>query len=143
MENVCSIERPPQVAAGWSGAPGRLALSQAWITFLGGTGQQQEQALAQLVSGTDRLIEQEQDVRGSDWVAQQRAALHAMLMRLVRSLPVHSALRRAALWHSRLSHESLVAHLQEHGPSPVIDEALRAGCLVLRLPGSGAAALTH
>lgn len=88
MENGCSIERPPQVAAGWSGAPGRLALSQAWITFLGGTGQQQEQALAQLVSGTDRLIELEQDVRGSDWVAQQRAALHAMLMRLVRSLPV-------------------------------------------------------
>lgn len=134
MQNVSVFERPPHGSASWS--DGLSAVGAA-------PGRQQEQALTQLVSGTDRLIEQEQDARGSDWVAQQRAALHVMLIRLVRSLPVHSALRRAALWHSRLSHEALVAHLQEHGPSPVIDEALRAGCLVLRLPGSGAAALTH
>lgn len=122
---------------------GRLALSEAWITWVGGSPQQQERALAQLVWRTDRLIEQGQDAQGDDWAAHQRAALHLLLMGLVRSLPANSTLRRDALWHSRQSHEALTAHLQEYGPSAAIEEALRAGCLLLQIPGSAAAVTPH
>ena len=123
--------------------PGRLELSEAWVAWLGGSPQQQALALGRLVLGTDRLVEQGQDVHGPSWAAHQRAALHRLLMGLVQSLPVHSALRREALWHSRLSHEALVVHLQQHGPSTVIEEALRAGCLLLRWPGAETAARRH
>ncbi len=123
--------------------PDRLALSQAWVALLGGSPAQQELALAALVEGTDGRIDRDQDAHGPDWAAQQRAQLHVLLLRLVRTLPVGGPLQKAARWHSRLSHEALMAHVQEHGGSAVIDEALRAGCLLLQMPGSGAPGLAH
>mgnify|MGYP006198269357 CR=1 FL=1 len=42
-----------------------------------------------------------------------------------------SAWRKAAVWHSRDTHDALVNHWQAHGPDPVIERALRAGCLVM------------
>jgi len=45
--------------------------------------------------------------------------------------PGASAWRKAAVWHSRDTHDALVNHWQAHGPDPVIERALRAGCLVM------------
>ena len=52
-------------------------------------------------------------------------------VRLILGQPGASAWRKAAVWHSRDTHDALVNHWQAHGPDPVIERALRAGCLVM------------
>jgi len=56
---------------------------------------------------------------------------HTTLVRVIRSQPCANAWRKAAVWHSHETHEALVNHWQAYGPDPVIERALRAGCLVM------------
>lgn len=59
------------------------------------------------------------------------ADAHTTLVRLMLGQPAASAWRKAAVWHSHDTHEALVNHWQAHGPDPVVERALRAGCLVM------------
>ena len=59
------------------------------------------------------------------------ADAHTTLVRLILGQPGASAWRKAAVWRSRDTHDALVNHWQAHGPDPVIERALRAGCLVM------------
>lgn len=59
------------------------------------------------------------------------ADTHTALVRLMLGRQRASAWGKAAVWHSHDTHAALVGHWEAHGPDPVIEGALRAGCLVM------------
>lgn len=91
----------------------------------------EDACLAALVSSSLCLSGLQLELGCRSQAAAAIADAHTTLVRLILGQPGASAWRKAAVWHSRDTHDALVNHWQAHGPDPVIERALRAGCLVM------------
>lgn len=119
---------------------GQVARATAWyrealgLAFdqldAGGTGHA-DACLGALVSSARCLSDLQVDQGQPSLAAATLADIHTALVRLMLAQPRASAWRQAAVWHSHDTHAALVRHWAAHGPDPVIEGALRAGCLVL------------
>jgi hypothetical protein len=107
------------------------ALGQAHEQVEAGHTDNADACLAALVSSSLCLSELQVEQGCRSQAAAVIADAHTTLVRLILGQPCASAWRKAAVWHSRDTHEALVNHWQAHGPDPVIVRALRAGCLVI------------
>lgn len=91
----------------------------------------EDACLAALVSSSLCLSELQVELGCRAQAAVAIAEAHTTLVRMILGQPGASAWRKAAVWHSHDTHEALVNHWQAYGPDPVIERALRAGCLVM------------
>lgn len=91
----------------------------------------EDACLAALVSSSLCLsgLQLEQGCRSQ--AAATLADAHTTLVRLMLGQPRASAWGKAAVWYSHDTHAALVGHWATHGPDPMIEAALRAGCLVM------------
>lgn len=92
-------------------------------------GQRSDDCVAALVVSHHNLAEVQADAGGTDLAAAQLALAHETLMHWLCDPAADSALRQAALRHSRETHAALLLYLEANGPHPVIARALRTGCL--------------
>ena len=109
----------------------REALGLAFQQLKTGRAEHADACLGALVSSTRCLSDLQVDQGQPSLAAATLADTHTALVRLMLAQPRASAWRQAAVWHSHDTHAALVSHWETHGPDPVIEGALRAGCLVV------------
>jgi hypothetical protein len=114
-------------AAGWY----REALGLAFDQVETGRTDNEDACLCALVSSTLCLSGLQVDQGHLSLAAATLADAHTTLVRLMLGQPRASAWRKAAVWYSHDTHAALVSHWEAHGPDPMIEGALRAGCLVM------------
>ncbi len=114
-------------ATGWY----REALGLAFDRVDTGCADNEDACLCALVSSTLCLSGLQADQGQLSLAAATLADAHTALVRLMLGPPRASAWRKAAVRYSHDTHAALVQHWAAHGPDPVIEGALRAGCLVM------------
>ena len=96
-----------------------------------------EQALEALFGASRCLADLQEDEGAPALAAQTRADLHQRLVRLMCTAKPGG--RRSILaWYLHRTHSALLAHVEVHGPDPVVMAALRMACLPLHTAGSAA-----
>lgn len=90
--------------------------------------------LAALVSSSTCLSASQSDQARPQQAAATLAPAHETLIDLMLTLPRRSDWHQAAAWHIRQTHDWLVRHWEAHGPDPVVEQALRKGCMLIQSP---------
>jgi len=85
-----------------------------------------------LVSSSTCLAALQSEQAWPERAATTLARAHEALVDLMVQYPRSDAWHQAAVWCSRETHGCLVRHWQAHGPDPVVEQAWRKACLLLR-----------
>ena len=96
-----------------------------------------EAGVPALVASSEGLAALNEEQERPDLAMQVLVGLHRSLLDLIRNDPPRSQRRQTALWHSHGTHGALMAWAQQHGWSPVIEAAVRAGCMGLSVSPAG------
>lgn len=129
MQRATLAERAGQLAQALIHYQLALSTVQKWLLVAGCP--TPDECLSAFVSSHLCIAGLQVEAGHSDSAANSLADVHQELLTIITQHDRSSAWHQAAVWHSRDTHGALLAHLASHGHHPVIERALRAGCLAL------------
>ena len=134
MQRATRAERAGQVMQALTLYQSALSTVQKWLSGNGGA--TPDECLSAFVFSYLSIAELQADKGDIDGAANSLSEVHQALLTLIAQQARTSAWHQAAVWHSRHTHDALVAHLMAHGRHPAIDRAFRSGCLTLSAPSA-------